>query len=414
MSLYKTDISRSNQLTAVRPLHSAEIIRVRAEIVGNGAGRAGVLVSIGLAFLGIILGASVSYIAGQSNKVEARYSGFSTIKGFEIESEEPFVEGVQDGNRNQSGDKLRPAIRWEQNNSSNFEAHILRNGAGQLILREGVVRQKIVEEVLRSGNIDTSSFPIPVLDGAQTRAKVAIIIDDVGLDRRVFDQLIDLPGPVTYSFLPYADNLQPMVEQVKEQGGGVMLHLPMEPVGNQNPGPHALRVETSRRKLDKDLTWNLNRFTGFTGVNNHMGSKFTADQSRMARVLQALKKRDLYFVDSVTGPNSRAQSAARETGTVLLRRDVFLDSEASAIEVKRQLAQVEEIARRTGYAIAIAHPYDSTIEVIGPWLASARLRGFDIVTVDALVAAGLGDFNLGEVNQGNVNAAGINLDTDGV
>ena len=323
MSLYKTDISSSNQLTPVMPLHSAEIIRVRAEIVGNGAGRAGVLVSIGLAFLGIILGASVSYIAGQSNKVEARYSGFSTIKGFEIESEEPFVEGVQDGNRNQSGDRLRPALRWEQNNSSNFEAHILRSGNGQLILREGVVRQKIVEEVLRSGNIDVSSFPIPVLDGTKSRAKVAIIIDDVGLDRRVFDQLIDLPGPVTYSFLPYADNVQPMVDQVKEQGSGVMLHLPMEPVGTQNPGPHALRVEASQRKLDKDLTWNLNRFIGFTGVNNHMGSKFTADQSRMARVLLALKKRDLYFVDSVTGPNSRAQSAARETGTVLLRRDVF-------------------------------------------------------------------------------------------
>ena len=75
---------------------------------------------------------------------------------------------------------------------------------------------------------------------------------------------------------------------------------------------------------------------------------------------------------------------------------------------------MEEIARRTGYAIAIAHPYDSTIEVIGPWLASAQLRGFDIVTVDTLVAAGLGDFNLGDVNQSNVNAADIGLDTDGV
>jgi len=135
----------------------------------------------------------------------------------------------------------------------------------------------------------------------------------------------------------------------------------------------------------KELEWNLARFEGYVGVNNHMGSKLTTDEAAMKTVLAYLNHKDLFFMDSVTTGDTIIREAGLQIGARVYSRDVFLDAETGSVTaVKRQLELVERIARETGYVVAICHPRQETIEALGPWLASAPARGLDLVSVSAL------------------------------
>lgn len=332
----------------------------RAQIIGQKAGRAGLIASIAMALVGVFLGAGASYLTGQNNEASARHAGFRDLGAARdravLMSDTPIAAG-----------RLREGRSF------------------QGFLPDSQARDLIVEQVLSTLKSEGEEVDLKSNKQLISQPRVVIVFDDMGLDRRVFDDVMDLPGPLTLSFLPYGKNVQEMADDAAEHGYGVMLHLPMEPVGAADPGPHALNVGASAKFLNSELGWNLNRFSGFTGVNNHMGSKFTTNREGMAVVLNMLEARDLYFLDSMTTAQSVGQEMAHQTGTRLVRRDVFLDPEAGKETVYRQLQQVEEIALRTGYVIAIAHPHQDTLNVIGPWLTSALLRGFELVTLDELI-----------------------------
>jgi hypothetical protein len=217
-----------------------------------------------------------------------------------------------------------------------------------------------------------------------TPPRLIIIFDDVGLDAKAFEAIMAMPGPVTLSFLPYAKNVQPLVDRARARGDDVMLHLPMEAAGAADPGPFALTTAMTGDRLFSTLIANLDRFEGYVGVNNHMGSRFTRDEAAMKRVLAVLDRRDLFFVDSLTTDSSAAKRAGEAVGADVFVRDVFLDAESGKETVRRQLALAERIAIDTGYAIAICHPRRDTLEVIGPWLTSATARGFRLDVVSSL------------------------------
>ena len=214
--------------------------------------------------------------------------------------------------------------------------------------------------------------------------RIILIFDDMGLDRAAFEEIMHLPGPVTLSFLPYAEDVQPLVDRARARGDAIMLHLPMEPAGPADPGPHALTTEMTASDLLSALDWNLNRFKGYVAVNNHMGSRLTREPGEMKTILANLKARNIFFIDSLTTGKSIAAEAGRAVGERVYARDVFLDPQAGEDEVKRQLAIVEEIARETGFAVAICHPHKNTLDAIGPWLTSAPARGFKLDTVASL------------------------------
>ena len=134
----------------------------------------------------------------------------------------------------------------------------------------------------------------------------------------------------------------------------------------------------------KTLEWNLDRFEGYVGVNNHMGSKLTEDIAVMKTLLGYLQHREIFFLDSVTTSHSAARQAAKELGIEILYRDVFLDNEENTEAIKVQLALAERIARETGYVVAIGHPRPETMDILGPWLTTAPARGFDLVFASAL------------------------------
>jgi len=185
--------------------------------------------------------------------------------------------------------------------------------------------------------------------------------------------------------LPYANGVSDQAAAARAAGGEVMLHLPMEPAGNADPGPHALKAGMTGGEFLRALEWNLERFDGYVAVNNHMGSRLTADIAAMKTLIAYLNDKGVFFVDSITTPQTAVRQAAREIGVDIFSRDVFLDDKAgSEAEVRTQLALAERIAQETGYVVAIGHPRKETLDVLGPWLTTAPARGFDLVFASAL------------------------------
>ncbi|MEM9423050.1 MAG: divergent polysaccharide deacetylase family protein, partial [Pseudomonadota bacterium] len=126
---------------------------------------------------------------------------------------------------------------------------------------------------------------------------------------------------------------------------------------------------------------------GYKGVNNHTGSRFTADKASMRVVLEELDRRGYFFLDSLTTGRPVAAKLAKQDDWRVIERDIFLDADypnVSAASVKAQLSALERVAKRDGHAIAIGHPYDATLETLGPWLLTAPARGFDLVVISAL------------------------------
>jgi polysaccharide deacetylase 2 family uncharacterized protein YibQ len=221
---------------------------------------------------------------------------------------------------------------------------------------------------------------------AAGRPQVAVIIDDLGVDRRRAWRTIGLKGPLTLSFMAYAGDLPEMAEAAHRAGHELMVHVPMEPLSPaEDMGPNGLAVALGRDEVLRRLRWDLGRFSGYVGINNHMGSRFTSDARSLTPVMEELKTRGLLFVDSRTTAASAGIEVARRFGVPSAARDVFLDNEADAPAIGERLAHLEHVARRHGSAIAIGHPHDATIEALGKWIAALPQKGIVLVPVSAIV-----------------------------
>jgi polysaccharide deacetylase 2 family uncharacterized protein YibQ len=218
------------------------------------------------------------------------------------------------------------------------------------------------------------------------RPMIAVVIDDLGLNRRNTAIVNQLPGPLTLAFLPYAGELARQTGAARAAGHELLLHMPMEPVGQDWPGPDALLVSLGPDQFAERLRENLESFSGFVGLNNHMGSLLTADREHMALVMAELRRRDLLFLDSKTTARSIASAEAVRQGVPSVERDVFLDNKIDLDHVVRQLARTEQTARARGVAVAIGHPHDVTITALRRWLPTLEQRGFTLVPISTVVA----------------------------
>ncbi len=218
------------------------------------------------------------------------------------------------------------------------------------------------------------------------RPMIAIVIDDLGVDRKRSDKIVKLPGPLTAAFMSYAEDVARQARAARSRGHELLLHMPMEPQGeNYDPGPDVLEVGLPAEEVRRRVVQGLNRFEGMIGLNNHMGSRFTADAAGMEVVMDELSRRGLVFLDSLTTGRSVGVSMARRQGVPAVARDIFLDNDPRADAVRLQLAKTEQVARRHGHAIAIGHPYDGTIQALAEWVPTLPEKGLVLVPLSAIV-----------------------------
>lgn len=243
-------------------------------------------------------------------------------------------------------------------------------------------------------------FHAVAVAATEGRPMIAIVLDDIGVNRRNAKRAIALPGPMTLSFMTYAEDLPEMTEAARQGGHELMLHVPMQPLSPTiDPGPNVLADSLPEVELTQRLAWGFDRFEGYVGINNHMGSRFTASPEGMALVMGELKARGLLFLDSLTARNSVAGRLAARAGVPFAERDVFLDNEPEdRAAIDRQLSLLEQVARDRGYAVGIGHPHPATVAALRDWVPEMQARGFALVPISAVVrhrinlaASGRGD-----------------------
>ena len=231
--------------------------------------------------------------------------------------------------------------------------------------------------------------PMEKLPLSEFSPRIAFIIDDIGSSISRAQAFLDLKMPMTFSILPKLKYSDILAEEIYEQGQEIMLHQPMEPYGHEvDPGPGALYISYRDTEIEEIMEENLSQIPQATGVNNHMGSRFTSSSSKVVEALKIIKQKDLFFVDSLTSSHSQAYKMARRLNMRTAPRNVFLDDSPDIHAVRRQLRQLKQYALRHGAAIGIGHPHLSTLTALYDFKQEINKKGpfFELVSVSDLLS----------------------------
>lgn len=214
---------------------------------------------------------------------------------------------------------------------------------------------------------------------------IAVVIDDMGIAKKRTADIISLQAPLTASFLTYGADLDNQVKAAKKAGMEIMLHAPMEPYSNMDVAPDVLTTKMSKEDVRLGLEKMLSKFSDIKGINNHMGSKFTENKDKMQVVMEVLKEKDLFFLDSKTTSHSVGKELAQKNGVSYATRHVFIDNKNQVDYILNQLKIAEKIAKRNGYAVAIGHPKSGTYEALKQWLPSLKEKKIKILHMSDIV-----------------------------
>jgi hypothetical protein len=254
-------------------------------------------------------------------------------------------------------------------------------------IRETAVSEKDVEAAPESGARPRSEPAEPAK--APAREKIAaIIIDDMGNSLDALQDVFDLDIPVTVSILPRSPHALETAQAAHDRRLEVLLHLPCESLNHQEVQPPlspVIRTDMGPGEIRALAAEALDSVPFVTGVNNHMGSKLTKDRAAMTPILDVLKARKLFFIDSMTGGRSVAYDQARRMGVPAAYRHVFLDSEVGADYSRDRLVELFELAQKNGKAVAIGHPFPETFRALRHCRALADKYGVRLVAVSAVL-----------------------------
>ena len=222
--------------------------------------------------------------------------------------------------------------------------------------------------------------------GVASDAKLAIILDDMGYDRAAADAALKLQFPITLSVIPHLPLSTEVAEEAYRRGDQVLLHLPMEAeAGEAKAERIELRVGMKADQVERDLDGMLDTVPHAAGVNNHQGSRATADVRLMAELMPALRQRGLFFIDSRTTAATVAYDAAERAGVRSASRKVFLDDTPKRDAILSQLDLAARDATRDGFAIAIGHPHLATIAALVEAVPRLEGQGVRFVFVSDVV-----------------------------
>jgi uncharacterized protein len=234
----------------------------------------------------------------------------------------------------------------------------------------------------KATTVPASPRPAAVAPGAP---KLALIIDDCGQWLDTERGFIALPEPLTLSVLPHVRYGTLISHEAVAAGKDVILHLPMEPRSEINPGPGEVSTAMSDTAIAKQVDDDIAAVPLAIGANNHEGSRATSDDRVMRDVSAVLAQHHFFFVDSRTIATSVAQRDAEAAGMRTARRDVFIDDVADVAATEEQLRRAAAIAREHGSAIAIGHPRPTTLIAVRALVPELRREGIDFVLARDLV-----------------------------
>jgi uncharacterized protein len=220
--------------------------------------------------------------------------------------------------------------------------------------------------------------------------RIAIVVGGLGISTNTTQDAVQRLGPaISLAFAPYGNDLERQVSRARDNGHEVLLQAPMEPFDypDNDPGPHTLVASLSAEQNIDRLQWLMSRFSGFVGVVNYMGGKFTSNDAALAPVMKEMASRGLLFVDDGSSGRSMAVQAAASAGVSASKADVVLDAVQRGPEIDAALAKLEKIAREKGSAVGYGAGLPVTVDRIARWAKAAEARGVTLVPVSAVVTS---------------------------
>ncbi len=215
---------------------------------------------------------------------------------------------------------------------------------------------------------------------------ISIIIDDLGDLHQKGLRAVHLPGKVTYAFLPHTPYSKLLARTAHHLGKEVMVHMPMESMGNLQLGRGGLTLRMTRQEFTQTLKTGIATVPHASGLNNHMGSLLTRHPGHMQWLMTTLKEMGpFYFIDSRTTNQTVALQLARENQIPARQRDIFLDDDASPAAVAEQFKRLIKQAKKNGSAVAIGHPYDATLTLLEEQLPRLETLGLKLVPISELL-----------------------------
>ncbi|WP_130902935.1 divergent polysaccharide deacetylase family protein [Pseudomonas sp. Sample_23] len=214
------------------------------------------------------------------------------------------------------------------------------------------------------------------------KAYLTLIIDDLGQNLPRDRRVLSLPGPVTAAIMPDTPHASEFAREAHRAGKIVILHMPMDPA----TGPYAWHPELPIEELQKRLNAAFEKVPFTAGINNHMGSRMTAQPAAMAWLMGELQRRHKFFVDSRTSAQTVAAQQAQKIDLASVSRDVFLDDERTEAAIATQLQTAIALAHKQGSAVMIGHPYPQTLAVLERELPRLKAQGIDWIDIRQMIS----------------------------
>ncbi len=232
----------------------------------------------------------------------------------------------------------------------------------------------------------TTTLTLTPITERRRAGKIAIVLDDFGGGGdAIAARFCALQQPLTLAILPNEGQVSDLSDRAHANGHQVLLHLPMEPEGGQDPGEGAISVDQDNKEIRRRIRQALKKVPHARGISNHMGSKATADERVMQQVLNELKARNLLFLDSRTTANSVAYDMAIDMDLRAYTRDLFLDEIDEIEAIEARLWDLAGIAARAGQAIGIGHDREATLLALTGILPRLEMRGFRFAPISRLL-----------------------------
>jgi polysaccharide deacetylase 2 family uncharacterized protein YibQ len=217
---------------------------------------------------------------------------------------------------------------------------------------------------------------------------VAIVVGGLGVGAaKTTDAIMKLPPAVTLAFTPYGSDPAKLADRARAQRHEILLQIPMEPFDypDNDPGPQTLLTTLeAEQNLDR-LYWHLSRLQGYAGVANFMGARFVVADTVMQPIIREAAKRGLGYLDDGSAPRSVASSLAAGLAMPFAKADLSIDAVPTAVEIDRELAKLETLAKEHGVAVGVASALPVSIERIGAWSRTLESRGVMLVPLTTIM-----------------------------
>ena len=254
-------------------------------------------------------------------------------------------------------------------------------------LESGVLPEDEIEMVLDSLNKEPTKQETSIDTNVPMRGVIALIIDDFGYrNDHISNGFLELPGNLTYAIIPGHDYSQSFSKKAYDAGYEIVVHMPMENIGKTyGEEEYVLMSYFQEDEIKERINKSFVHLPEAVGLNNHQGSRGTADLRIMTILAHEIKENKKFFVDSRTTRNSVAESTMRKYGVPTNKRDIFLDNDLDEEKIKIQMLKLADVAERKGIAIGIGHVKPQTLAVLQREIPDLQKKGFRFEFVSRLV-----------------------------